>query len=290
MRSVDETFTATTRQLVREVLPIILAAVAADTRAPLTKSDGSFVTETDTAVERHLVHGLKEVFPTIPILGEEMATAREGEVDVQSEEIYAAFLQSPHHVIIDPIDGTKNFVEGGKPFCVAAALTRATGDGVWPIAGVVALPISGCMLWTHGNEVFREEFASGAVERVERRAASERRISVNSSDRGWLTTNGFEMKLPWVSSGSSVNDFIGTATGQLCGSMVGKQRLWDLMAPLAIAERLGCVLRDLATGEILTCVRPADLSRDIVKRAWGIERKMMIVPRDADPRKFIAPR
>ena len=231
MLSVDETFITTTRQLVREVLPVILAAVAADTSALSLKPDGSFVTETDTAVERHLMHGFKEVFPTIPILGEEMATAREGEGEVQSEQSYAAFLHAPNNIIIDPIDGTKNFVEGGKPFCVAAALTRAIGDGAWPIASVVALPMSGCMFWTARNEVFREEFASGTVERVERRAAPERRMSVNSSDRTWLASHGFEMKVPWISSGSSVHDFIATAIGQLCGSMVGKQRLWDLMAP-----------------------------------------------------------
>lgn len=288
MRSVDETFITTTRQLVREVLPLILTAVAADTRAPSIKPDGSFVTETDTAVERHLVQRFNEVFPSIPILGEEMATERDGEEGVQPEDFYAAFLHAPNHIIIDPIDGTKNFVEGGKPFCVAAALTRAIGDGVWPIAGVVALPMSGCMFWTDSDHVFREEFASGTVERVERRVGSERRISVNSSDRGWLAKHGFEMKLPWVSSGSSVHDFIGTATGQLCGSMVGKQRLWDLMAPLAIAERLGCVLRDMSTGESVSLIRPADLSSDMFKRAWGIERKMMLAPRDADLRELIA--
>jgi fructose-1,6-bisphosphatase/inositol monophosphatase family enzyme len=71
--------------------------------------------------------------------------------------------------------------------------------------------------------------------------------------------------------------------------MVGKQRLWDLMAPLAIAERLGCVLRDLSTGEVLSCVRPCDLSRDISHRAWGIERKMMIAPRETEVSSLIAP-
>lgn len=83
--------------------------------------------------------------------------------------------------------------------------------------------------------------------------------------------------------------FMETATGELCGSMVGKQRLWDLMAPLAIAERLGCVLRDLSTGEVLSCVRPCDLSRDISHRAWGIERKMMIAPRETEVSSLIAP-
>jgi fructose-1,6-bisphosphatase/inositol monophosphatase family enzyme len=287
--ALEESFVVTALQLVREVLPVILAAAAADSRTPTLKPDGSFVTETDTAVERHLSQGFAHAFPGIPVLGEEMATAQEGEGSANPEGLYSSFLRSPNQIILDPIDGTKNFVEGGKPFCVAVALTRSVGDGVWPIASVVALPFAGVIFWTTGHEVVREVFASGAEEKVQRRAVFERRISVNSSDRGWLAKHGFEMKLPWVSSGSSVHDFMETATGELCGSMVGKQRLWDLMAPLAIAERLGCVLRDLSTGEVLSCVRPCDLSRDISHRAWGIERKMMIAPRETEVSSLIAP-
>ncbi len=288
MNRIDSTFVLTVRQLVREVMPLIMTAVSAESRPPLVKSDGSFVTETDTLVEQHLSNGLQRVLPGIPILGEEMASQGRVAEAEDAEELYAGFLRAPSHIIIDPIDGTRNFVEGGKPFCIAAALTRAIADGIWPAASVVALPMSGVMFWTDGEEVRREVFASGAVENVERRTSTEHLISVNSSDRGWLAKNGFEMRLPWVSSGSSVHDFMGTATGALCGSMVGKQRLWDLMAPLAIAERLGCVLRDLSTGEVISTVRPADLSADVLHRPWGIERKMVLAPRATEVGDIIA--
>jgi len=278
VQSIEVAFVTTVRQLVREVMPTILTAVAADSRPPTLKSDGSFVTETDIAVERHLSAGLHRLFPHISILGEEMATDTSRSAGESSDAFYSTFLGVPSLIVIDPIDGTKNFVEGGKPFCIAAALAHSVDGGVWPAASVVALPMSDVMFWTDGRTVRREVFSSDAVEVVERRVVSDRRISVNSSDRGWLAKNGFEMKMPWVSSGSSVYDFMDTATGNLCGSMVGKQRLWDLMAPLAIAERLGCVLRDLSTGEVASCIRPSDLSGDLPNRIWGIERKMVLAP------------
>ena len=290
MPTLEESFVTTSRHLVREVMPLILSAVVADSRATTRKADGSFVTETDTAVERHLTEGLGRTFPLIPILGEEMATEREGENEAHSEEAYATFLRAPNQIILDPIDGTKNFVEGGKPFCVAVALTRAVDGGVWPLASVVALPMAGVLFWTHGQEVYHEVFESGVIEKVQRSQACEKRISVNSSGRRWLASHGFEMKVPWVSTGSSVYDFMGTATGELSGSMVGSQRLWDLMAPLAIALRLGCVLRDLSTGSVLSCLRPCDLSGDLAHRAWGIERKMVIAPKETEVSSLIASR
>jgi 3'(2'), 5'-bisphosphate nucleotidase len=199
-------------------------------------------------------------------------------------------MRTGQQIVIDPIDGTKNFVEGRGEFCIAAALTHSVGDGIWPVAGVVALPVKGIMWWTDGSSVRREVIASGAVEEIGRRSVPEKRISVSSKNRAWLAENAFEMKLPWISSGSSVHDFMGTATGELCGSMVGKQRLWDLMAPLAIALRLGSELRDLVTGQVVTCINPSDLSRDLRKRPWGIERKMVLAPRETKLDELIAPR
>lgn len=282
MTSVESTFVSQTRHLVREVMPMILEAVAAETRNPSRKSDGTFVTAVDTAVEDRFITALRGSFPDTPILGEEEAShapieAREGAYDY-----YASFMSAPRQVVIDPIDGTRNFVEGKSEFCVAAALTLSGGGGIWPIAGVVAIPIAGIMFWTEGSAVYRENLTTGEIERCEQRLSSASRVSANSADRSWLMANGFEIYLPWISSGSSVHDFLGTAIGELCGSLVGKQRLWDLMAPLAIAARLGCELRDLLSGDLVTSIGPRDLSPDIAGRPWGIERKMVLLPKGVE--------
>lgn len=278
MTSVESTFVSHTRHLVREVMPMILEAVAAESRQPLRKSDGTFVTAIDTAVEERFIKALREALPDIPILGEEEASHSPIEARDGAYDYYASFMNAPRQIVIDPIDGTRNFVEGKREFCIAAALTRAVGGGIWPTAGVVAIPVAGIMFWTDGSAVYRENLITGEADRLVQRLTSTPRVSANSADRSWLVANGFEIQLPWVSSGSSVHDFLGTALGDLCGSLVGKQRLWDLMAPLAIAERLGCELRDLISGELVTSIGPQDLSPDIAVRPWGIERKMVLLP------------
>ncbi|XP_034484063.1 inositol monophosphatase 1-like [Drosophila innubila] len=71
-----------------------------------------FVTETDKAVERLLVNGIRKQFPDHIIIAEE---GTEGVS--KSKEITAAPTW-----IIDPIDGTMNFVHGFPHFCTSIAL------------------------------------------------------------------------------------------------------------------------------------------------------------------------
>lgn len=274
-----DTFTSLTRTLVRQVYPMIRQAVAADARPPVTKVDGSFVTETDRWVEELFTREFEKAFPATPVIGEEAAADAHEKGINDPQQYYGALMSATHHIIMDPIDGTKNFVEGRPEFCIAVALTKRVGNGVWPECGLVAIPVAGVMYWCDQVAVFREEIESGKVTRVERRSVPEARVSVSSKDRSWLRENHLRIVCPWVSSGSSVHDFLGTALGDLRGSMVRSQRLWDLMAPLAIAERLGCELVDLLTRERVTSVSPNDLSDDIVQRPWGLTRRLMLLPR-----------
>jgi fructose-1,6-bisphosphatase/inositol monophosphatase family enzyme len=269
-------FLAVARRLVREVHPRIMEAVAADSRQPQTKPDGSFVTETDIAVENHCTAGFLNAFDSIPVLGEEAAADAFVKVS-DAEGYYRSFMESTRQIVIDPIDGTRNFVEGKSEFCIAAALTAPKAGGIWPLAGLVAIPVRGIMYWCDEEGVYREEIAGGPSVRIERLSSAKICVSVNSQDRTWLADHGFEILHPWVSSGSSVHDFIGSALGELQGSMVCKQRLWDLMAPLAIAERLGCTLLDFSSGERVDSITPSDLSSDLINRPWGLTRRMVIV-------------
>lgn len=93
------------------------------------KADLSPVSEADEAAEALLVPGVAKLLPGVPILAEE-AVSREGLVDVGNE-----------FVLIDPLDGTKEFVSRNGEFTVNVALVR---DGV-PIAGCVYAPALGRM-------------------------------------------------------------------------------------------------------------------------------------------------
>ncbi len=244
-----------------------------------TKRDGSLVTEIDQQIESLLVTRFKQDFPTAAVLGEEGAIDTDG---MSAEEVYREFFSAPFQITIDPIDGTKNFITGYPQYCIAVGLSLRFGEGVWPIAGAIAIPEEGAMFWSDDSRVIVEDLNSGQQSLMSTHSTSAESVSVNSRDRAWLASKGIELRLPWVSSGSSVYDFLGTVVGRHRGSIIGSQRLWDLMAPLAIALRAGLVLRDLESGDQIGFIGSRDLSEDIVARPWGLARKMVLSPRHSN--------
>jgi len=92
-----------------------------------TKPDRTFVTEADLAVERTIRERLAEVRPADGILGEEFGTSGD----------------TARQWIIDPIDGTSNFMRGVP---VWGALISLAIDGV-PVVGVASSPAMGRRWW-----------------------------------------------------------------------------------------------------------------------------------------------
>jgi fructose-1,6-bisphosphatase/inositol monophosphatase family enzyme len=273
------TFVSCAREVISSLVPVVLSAAgSADTVTK--KRDGSLVTATDQLVESRVVAALSAVLPGIPILGEEGAIDSSASAQKTAHEFYNKFLSSPFQLIVDPIDGTRNFVDGRDEYCIAAALSHRVNQGIWPVAAVIALPKQGSLVWCDDRGAYREDLSSGSVLELKREPKASVAISVNSRDRAWLSAEGIALRFPWVSSGSSIYDFIGSAVGELQGSVVGSQRLWDLMAPLAVAGHLGMSLRDLKTGDVVTALCESDLSPDLVSRPWGLNRKMVLLPHE----------
>jgi fructose-1,6-bisphosphatase/inositol monophosphatase family enzyme len=75
-----------------------------------TKADQSPVTAADRAAERAIVETLRRAFPEYGVLGEEFG-AQTGDADARW--------------IIDPIDGTQNFIRGMPYFATLIALEEA---------------------------------------------------------------------------------------------------------------------------------------------------------------------
>ena len=98
-----------------------------------SKSDGSPLTEADTAAHRVIEAGLRAAFPTIPVLSEESAEIAPYEVRRRWERYW----------LVDPLDGTKEFVKRNGQFTVNIALVE-TGR---PVAGVVYGPARDWMYW-----------------------------------------------------------------------------------------------------------------------------------------------
>lgn len=108
------------------------AAILAVNRNVMTvegKSDGSPVTEADLAADRVICEGLTRLCPGIPALSEE-------QLRLARPPYAGAFF------LIDPLDGTKEFVAGRHEFTVNIALVV---DGV-PTFGIVGAPALG-LIW-----------------------------------------------------------------------------------------------------------------------------------------------
>ncbi|HVG51580.1 MAG TPA: 3'(2'),5'-bisphosphate nucleotidase CysQ [Xanthobacteraceae bacterium] len=90
--------------------------------AATAKADGSPVTQADLDANDEIVKGLAEQFPQIPVVSEESSP---------SDDAGARFV-----FMVDPLDGTKEFLRGADEFTVNIAML----DGASPIAGVVYAP------------------------------------------------------------------------------------------------------------------------------------------------------
>lgn len=89
------------------------------------RADGGreLVSDLDAAVERRLVDALQQAFPGVPVLAEET-------------ENDAARLAGEWCFVIDPIDGTKEFVEGRDGYSISVALAERRR----PVLGLLDFP------------------------------------------------------------------------------------------------------------------------------------------------------
>ena len=125
----------TDTQLAEALVPAAIAAgeailkVRAGSVAVSHKADASPVTEADNAAEAIILAALATIAPGVPVVAEEaVAAGRLPQVD-------GAFF------LVDPLDGTKEFVKGGDDFTVNIALVR---DGA-PAMGIVLAPATGTL-------------------------------------------------------------------------------------------------------------------------------------------------
>ena len=92
------------------------------------KKDDSPVTEADQETEKHIRQALKQYCPTVPVIGEEAVTNNTAEAIKDKDDYFW---------LVDPLDGTRNFISGGEEFTVNIALVKNRQ----PVLGVVYLPV-----------------------------------------------------------------------------------------------------------------------------------------------------
>ncbi|MDP3261572.1 MAG: 3'(2'),5'-bisphosphate nucleotidase CysQ [Tabrizicola sp.] len=128
------------------------------------KGDASPVTEADEAADALISAGLRAAFPSVPLITEEQADSHA--------------LQAQTFLIVDPLDGTKEFVQRRGDFTVNIAYVEA---GV-PLRGVVYAPAQGRLFYTLADGRSVEEHGPLAKDQ----AGPCRMISVSRPDNAAL--------------------------------------------------------------------------------------------------------
>jgi 3'(2'), 5'-bisphosphate nucleotidase len=159
-----DTLTAVIRKLALEAGDAIMAVYDGPDFEVRAKGDASPVTEADEAADALISAGLRAAFPDVVLITEEQA------------ESHA--LQAQTFLIVDPLDGTKEFVQRRGDFTVNIAYVE---NGV-PLRGVVYAPAQGRLFYTLADGAAVEETGAFAKDAP----GDLRRITVATPDNAAL--------------------------------------------------------------------------------------------------------
>jgi len=220
-----------------------LVRTAGTVTVSATKSSGvDLVTEVDQAAEALIRRRLAELRPDDGILGEE-----EGRQAGSSDLVW----------VVDPIDGTTNFVYGLPSHSVSIAVARATGEDPWAwelVAGAVHAPATN-ETWTAG--LGQGAYADGEQLRIgEPPALATSLVGTGfayTAERRTGQARVLASVLPRVRDirrlGSAAVDLCLVAQGRLDVFYEQYLNPWDMAAGALVVAEAGGVVRRLGTGE-----------------------------------------
>ena len=227
-------------EIARPAAAAIAAAYArrAD-HQPRRKSDGSPVTEVDVLADALLTGGLRRRFPDWPVV---------------SEEAPASHARAPAgpYWLLDPLDGTREFIGGTGEFCICLALVES---GV-PVFGFVYAPLDlrYDYAWRGAGCAYAKT-AHAPPRRLTRprppaRASSGLRVGVSRHHRD-AATDAFlaTLREPLALPMGSALKFCAIAEDRLDVYVRhGPTMHWDTAAGQCLLEAVGFGVYDLATG------------------------------------------
>ncbi len=176
------------------------------------KGPADFVTNSDKKVEKILIEELNKAKKNYSILSEEIGKIENSDKD--------------NFWIIDPIDGTTNFLHGVPHFAISIALRNKNEI----ISGLIYDPIK--------NEMFYAEKDNGAFLNNQRIRVSNKK----SLNECLFATGGkkeIKSKLNIRKSGSAALDLAYVATGRFDGYFQNELNLWDIAAGLILVTEAG---------------------------------------------------
>jgi 3'(2'), 5'-bisphosphate nucleotidase len=193
------------------------------------KSDDSPITRADRAAHEVLTAGLRRLTPAIPVLSEESADEHAVEVRRHWRELW----------LVDPLDGTKEFIGRNGEFTVNVALVRDHR----PVLGVVAAPVLGttyCGVQGRGAFVARQGEPDRPIQ--VRRPAAEPLVIVGSRSHRGDSLDGVLARLgphELRPMGSSLKFCLVAEGAADLYPRLGPTSEWDTAAAQAVVEAAG---------------------------------------------------
>ncbi|MXN67237.1 3'(2'),5'-bisphosphate nucleotidase CysQ [Stappia sp. GBMRC 2046] len=195
-----------------------------------SKADDSPVTQADRAVEEFILAELEKACPGIPVVAEEAVSA--GSVPASADRFF----------LVDPLDGTKEFIAGRSDYTVNIALIEKNQ----PVCGVVHAPARGTS-YAGGRECGAylcrgEEFGDSASRIAVRHADPAGIVAVASRSHNSPETDAFLAKFEIaerVSVGSSLKFCLLAAGEADLYPRFGRTMEWDTAAGHAVLLAAG---------------------------------------------------
>ena len=177
-----------------------------------------FVTNSDLKAEKIIIEELKKARPNYSIISEENGIENNKDKN--------------NTWIIDPIDGTINFLHGVPHFAISVALR--SNEKI--ISGLIFDPIK--------NEMFYAEKENGAFFNNHRIKVSKK----NELDDCLFATGGSiekELNLSYRKSGCAALDMAYVAAGRYDGFFQYNLNLWDIAAGIILVEEAGGIINEI---------------------------------------------
>ena len=188
-----------------------------------SKGPSDFVTNSDKKVEKILIEELTKSRKKFSIISEEIGEVKNSDKD--------------NYWIIDPIDGTSNFLHGIPHFAISIALKSNKEI----VSGLVFDPIK--------NEMFYGEKNNGAYFNNQRIRVSKK----NNLDECLFGTNIDGVKFTNLNvrcSGSASLDLAYVSAGRLDGFFQKKLNIWDIAAGVLLIEEAGGKINEFEKNKI----------------------------------------
>lgn len=191
------------------------------------------VTAIDLKIERLIRQKINRAFPGAKIIGEEYGSSKLNPEDVVW--------------IIDPIDGTTNYIRGIPLTCISIGIWDSNG----PLAGVVANPILNqtyTALRGHGAFLNGKRIKTSKISALDSASGAIGWLSPKNAKKIFDQTVGFSRKIRVLASSAWQTCMV--ASGQLDYYTTHDVHVWDVAGPMAILSEAGGKATDFKGREL----------------------------------------